>query len=77
MELDWLWVWLTQVCSSLACYFFVRSAAKMRMQRFGYALPLALSTPVTFILLSVACDTWNSDQCSYVMANKSGYLFFR
>jgi hypothetical protein len=77
MELDWLWVWLIQVCTALVCYFFIRSAAKIQMQRLTYALPLALTTPVMFVALSVMCSIWNSDQCSYVSNDKSGYLFFR
>lgn len=77
MELDWLWVWLTSVCSSLVCYFFIRSAAKMRIQRLAYALPLALTTPTMFIALSVMCSIWNDGDCSYTSSSKAGYLFFR
>ena len=77
MKLDWLWVWLIQVSSALVCYFIVRSAAKMRFQRFGFALPLAaVATPLTYIILMSMCSVWNSNPCAYT-ATMPGYLFFR
>lgn len=76
MELDWLWVWLIQVCSALGCYFLVRSAAKMRIQRLCYALPLNLATPITFIILASVCATFNNKPCAYA-GTFPGYLFFK
>ena len=76
MELDWLWIWLIQVCCALVCYFFVRSAAKMRIQRLCYALPLTLSTPITYIILTVMCAEWNKDPCIFTNV-MPGYLFFK
>jgi hypothetical protein len=77
MKLDWLWVWLIQISSALVCYFLVRSAAKIRLQRFGFALPLtAIATPLIYIVLMTMCSTWNNNPCAYTAAIP-GYLFFR
>ena len=45
-ELDWVWVWLVTVGAAIVAYFCVRTAAKIRMQFVGMALPLFLSTPL-------------------------------
>ncbi len=42
------------VVSSMFCYYTARIACKVLMQGLGFALPLALSTPVTFLVLLVA-----------------------
>jgi chitin synthase len=42
------------VVSSAFCYYTARIACKVLMQGLGFALPLALSTPVTFLVLLVA-----------------------
>ena len=42
------------VVSSMFCYYAARIACKVLMQGMGFALPLALATPVTFLVLLVA-----------------------
>ena len=74
MELDWVWVWLTNCLSSLVCYFVARSAAKMRIQPLAYALPLFLSTPLMFGLIIGGCELSNSDPCAFVTSELAGYL---
>lgn len=77
MKLDWFYVALTQVLTSFVCYFLARSAAKIRIQRLAYALPLSFVSPLTFLSLSLLCHNWNGNQCAYTSNQLSGYLFFR
>jgi len=77
MELDWVWVWLVNCLSGLVCYFFARSAAKMQIQRLCYALPLVLSTPLMFGLMIGGCEMWNTDPCTFMTNELSGYLFYK
>ena len=44
---------LINVISSALCYFTSRLACKVLMQSFGFALPLSLTTPVTFTILAL------------------------
>ena len=44
---------LINVISSALCYFSSRLACKVLMQSFGFALPLSLTTPVTFTILAL------------------------
>jgi hypothetical protein len=76
MALDWFWVLVIQVFSGLLCYLLVRSAAKMRAQRLGFALPLTLSTPIAYVVLAAMCGAWNSKPCAYA-PGMPGYLFFK
>jgi chitin synthase len=45
---------IIHIVSSILCYYTARIACKVLMQGLGFSLPLALSTPVTFLVLSVA-----------------------
>lgn len=44
---------IVNIISSAICYFSSRLACKVLMQSFGFALPLSLSTPVTFTLMAL------------------------
>ena len=77
MELDWIWVWLTNCSTSLVCYFFARSAAKMRIQPLGYALPLVLCTPIMFGLMIGGCEWSNWNPCAIVTGELAGYLTYK
>lgn len=45
---------LVHMLSSILCYYTARIACKVLMQGLGFSLPLALSTPVTFLVLFVS-----------------------
>lgn len=77
MEIDWVWMWLVNCCASLVCYFFARSAAKIRIQRVAYALPLILTTPVLAGMVVGMCEVWNDNPCSYTKNELDGYLFYK
>ena len=78
MELDWVWVWLTNCLTSLICYFLARSAAKMRIQLQTYALPLVICcTPIMFGLMICGCEWSNSDPCAIVTSELAGYLTYK
>jgi chitin synthase len=51
---DFIIPFVIHVISSIICYYTARVSCKVLMQGIGFALPLALSTPVTFIVLFVS-----------------------
>ena len=57
MGVDWIWVWLTNACSCLVCYFFARSTAKMLIQSICYAIPLFICT--------LCCSEWWSEGANF------------
>ncbi|ESP01302.1 hypothetical protein LOTGIDRAFT_111741, partial [Lottia gigantea] len=46
---------LLQVCASGLCYYFARLACKLCMQRFSFAIPLSLATPVAVASIITVC----------------------
>lgn len=44
-----------QVVSSGLCYYFARLACKLCMQRFSFAVPLSLATPVSVAAMITLC----------------------
>lgn len=50
-----LWNDISQVVSTGLCYYFGRLACKLCMQRFSFAVPLSLATPVTVAVMITLC----------------------
>ncbi|KJH49747.1 Chitin synthase [Dictyocaulus viviparus] len=63
---DALWIVVVQVTASFICYessIFACKVGRVMMQRFGFALPMALATPTTVFLLSTTCMLRSIDSC--------------
>ncbi len=75
MNTDWVYVWVINVSSALVAYFTARTAAKIAIQRFSYAFPMFLATPLVFSALVGLCETWNDNQCAFA-ADLPSYYFW-
>ncbi|VDD93431.1 unnamed protein product, partial [Enterobius vermicularis] len=60
---DALWIVLVQVLAAILCYYSSKFACKVMMQRMGFALPIALSVPLTVLTLSSTCLHRRVDAC--------------
>lgn len=63
MAYDALWLVIFQFGAVFVCYHSSKFACKVMMQRMGFALPMALSVPVTVLLLSTNCRMRQKDSC--------------
>ncbi|CAB3404677.1 unnamed protein product [Caenorhabditis bovis] len=63
MPYDALWAVFIQIGAVFICYHSSKFACKVMMQRMGFALPMALSVPVTVFFLSFACAQRAKDAC--------------
>uniref|UniRef100_A0A8R1DIP0 chitin synthase n=1 Tax=Caenorhabditis japonica TaxID=281687 RepID=A0A8R1DIP0_CAEJA len=63
MAYDALWLVIIQFGAVFVCYHSSKFACKVMMQRMGFALPMALSVPVTVFLLSTTCKMRTKDSC--------------
>uniref|UniRef100_A0A914R1G3 chitin synthase n=1 Tax=Panagrolaimus davidi TaxID=227884 RepID=A0A914R1G3_9BILA len=60
---DAIWIALVQIGSVIICYHSSKFACKVMMQRMGFALPIALTVPVTVFFLATTCERRQSDAC--------------
>uniref|UniRef100_A0A7E4VWA1 chitin synthase n=1 Tax=Panagrellus redivivus TaxID=6233 RepID=A0A7E4VWA1_PANRE len=60
---DALWVAMIQIASVIVCYHSSKFACKVMMQRMGFALPIALTVPLTVFFLSTTCEKRAQDPC--------------
>lgn len=65
MAYDALWIVFVQVGAVFVCYHSSKFACKVMMQRMGFALPMALSVPVTVLFLSTNCAMRAKDPCHF------------
>ncbi|CAO4368072.1 unnamed protein product [Caenorhabditis nigoni] len=63
MAYDALWLVIFQFGAVFVCYHSSKFACKVMMQRMGFALPMALSVPVTVLLMSTNCKLRQNDPC--------------
>uniref|UniRef100_A0A158R449 chitin synthase n=1 Tax=Syphacia muris TaxID=451379 RepID=A0A158R449_9BILA len=73
---DALWIVLVQVLAAVTCYYSSKFACKVMMQRMGFALPIALSVPLTVFTLSSTCSHRHSDSC-YMTSTLTKELFWQ
>nr|AHX26704.1 chitin synthase [Owenia fusiformis] len=67
-----------QMFTSMAVYYFGSLACKLCMQHFSFSVPLALSTPVTFVVLWLQCHTTPvlpENPYTWVCSEMSGVIF--
>lgn len=76
IDMDWVYVWLINSACAFVSYFAARTAAKILVQLWCYALPLFLATPSVMLLLGLGCNAWNKDPCSFLPELPS-HVFFR
>lgn len=58
IRLDWVFIWIVNMVAALICYFCARTAIKIQMQRFSFAVPLTLATPCKLSTSSCLIN-WN------------------
>ena len=77
MKYDWIWVYLVNTSVSLLVYLCSKNAAKVRIQRLAYALPLMLSTGTAFVVIQVSCWLWHHNNCFFSQHTAfPSYMFF-
>ena len=77
MHYDWVWVYLVNTSVSLLVYLCSKNAAKVRIQRLAYALPLMLSTGTAFAVIRAGCWLWHQNNCIFSQNTSfPSYMFF-
>ena len=73
---DFIIPFLIYVISSLICYYTARVSCKVLMQGIGFALPLALATPVTFVVLFVSSIRANFEHITMFKGTLGEYFYW-
>ena len=67
---------VVQICSSWILYSLCKFACKSNIEKFGFALPMTLITPVSLWTLTPLCVNRIKDPCAY-SSSFPRYLYFR
>ena len=65
MNADWAWVYMINTGSAMFVYICAANAAKIKMQKLSYALPLTISPFILFIAIYFSCQRWNNSHCFF------------
>ena len=65
MNADWAWVYMINTGAAMFVYICAANAAKIKMQKLSYALPLTLSQLVLFVAIYFSCQRWNNSHCFF------------
>lgn len=74
--LDAVVAFVIQFIFAWTAYLLIEMACKIQTQRSGFALPIAISTPATVLLLIFACDARESGNFCFFSKMMPDYLFW-